>query len=287
MTAARRPVAIETIRGIRDALDAERAAGRTIALTPTLGALHDGHLSHLERAAELADVTVVSIFVNPTQFSDSADLQRYPRTLEADLDALQAAGVHYVFTPSVEEMYPSGPTETMVTAGTVGALFEGASRSRHFDGVLTVVAKLLDIVSPNVATFGQKDAQQLFLVRQMVGDLNLPVRIEAIETVREPDGLALSSRNRFLDPHQRTAARRISAAMEAATSAADGGLDAALAAAQGALMGESLVRLDYLKIVHPQTFLPVDDGYRGPAIVIVAALLGSTRLIDNATIYLG
>ncbi|MDJ0333909.1 pantoate--beta-alanine ligase [Salinibacterium sp. G-O1] len=278
---------IETIRGIREALAAERAAGRTVALTATLGALHDGHLSHLERAAELADITVVSIFVNPTQFTDPADLDKYPRTLDDDLVALTAAGVDYVFAPSVDEMYPQGLTQTKVSAGKLGTLYEGASRPGHFDGVLTVVAKLLDIVAPDVATFGQKDAQQLFLVRRMVSDLNLPVRIESIETVREPDGLALSSRNRFLDPKQRRAARALSIALEAAASSAERGLDATLAAAQGALMGEALVQLDYLKIVHPSTFMPVDDGYRGPAIVIVAAVLGTTRLIDNESIYIG
>ncbi len=287
MSATQRPVVVETISGIRELLAAERAAGRTVALTATLGALHDGHLSHLERAAELADVLVASIFVNPTQFNDAADLDKYPRTLDDDLAALTAAGVDYVFAPSVEEMYPDGTTRTMVTAGKVGTLFEGASRPGHFDGVLTVVAKLLNIVAPDVATFGQKDAQQLFLVRRMVADLNLPVRIEAIETVRESDGLALSSRNRFLDAKHRRAARALSVALEAAASSAERGLDATLAAAQGALMGESLVQLDYLKIVHPQTFMPVDDGHRGPAIVIVAAELGATRLIDNELIYIG
>ncbi|CAN5248079.1 pantoate--beta-alanine ligase [soil metagenome] len=281
------PVVVDTVRGMREAIAAERAAGKSISLTPTLGALHEGHLAHVVRAAELADIRVVSIFVNPTQFTVPADLERYPRTLDADLERLAPLGVQYVFAPSVEEMYPSGPTETKVTAGKVGTLFEGASRPGHFDGVLTVVAKLLNIVAPDVATFGQKDAQQLFLVRRMVVDLDLPVRIEAIETVRESDGLALSSRNRFLDPKERRAARTLSVALDAAASAADGGLDATLAAAQGALMGENLVVLDYLKVVHPQTFLPVDDGYRGPAIVIVAAKLGDTRLIDNETIYLG
>lgn len=281
------PVVVDTIKGMREAISAERAAGRSIALTPTLGALHEGHLAHVARAAELADIRVVSIFVNPTQFSVAADLERYPRTLEADLERLAPLGVHYVFAPSVEEMYPAGPTETKVTAGKVGTLYEGASRPGHFDGVLTVVAKLLNIVTPDVATFGRKDAQQLFLVRRMVADLNLPVRIEAIDTVREDDGLALSSRNRFLDAKERRAARTLSAAIDAAASSADGGLDAALAAAQGALMGETLVALDYLRIVHPKTFTPVDDGYKGPAIAIVAAKLGDTRLIDNETIYLG
>jgi pantoate--beta-alanine ligase len=286
VSASSRPLVIETIKGMREAIAAQRAAGRTIALTPTLGALHEGHLAHLDRAAELADVRVVSIFVNPTQFSDPEDLAKYPRMLETDLGLLEPYGVAYVFAPSVEEMYPDGPTETRVTAGRVGSLYEGASRPGHFDGVLTVVAKLLDIVMPDIATFGQKDAQQLFLVRRMVADLNIPVRIETIGTVREDDGLALSSRNRRLDPKERRAARTLSAALEAAASAADRGIDAAIAAAQGTLMGESLVKLDYLKVVHPKTFLPVDDGYHGPAIAIIAAKLGSTRLIDNETIYL-
>jgi len=287
VTALSLPVVIETVRGMREAIAAERAAGRTIALTPTLGALHAGHLAHVEAAAELADVRVVSIFVNPTQFGAGEDLDKYPRTLDADLDLLAAAGVPYVFAPSVDELYPNGPTETKVTAGKVGTLFEGASRPGHFDGVLTVVAKLLNIVTPDIATFGQKDAQQLFLVRRMVADLNLPVRIETIDTVREDDGLALSSRNRFLDPKERRAARTLSAALEAAASSGDRGIDATLAAAQGALMGESLVQTDYLKVVHPGTFLPVDDDYRGPAIAIIAARLGNTRLIDNEPLYLG
>ena len=282
-----RPVVIETIEGMRELVASERAAGRTVALTPTLGALHDGHVAHVERAGQLADVRVVSIFVNPTQFGANEDLDKYPRTLDADLDLLGELGVPYVFAPSVDEMYPNGPTETIVSAGRVGTLYEGAARPGHFDGVLTVVAKLLGIVTPHVVTFGHKDAQQLFLVRRMVADLNIPVRVETIETVREEDGLALSSRNRYLDARERRAARTLSVALEAAASSADLGLDAALGAAQGALMGETIVKLDYLKIVHPQTFLPVDDGYRGSAIAIIAATLGGTRLIDNETVLLG
>jgi pantoate--beta-alanine ligase len=284
------PVVVETISAMRAAIASERGAGRTVALTPTLGALHDGHLAHLKRASELADVRVVSIFVNPTQFNSESDLERYPRTLETDIAMLSNLGVAYVFAPNVEEMYPGGSTRTsgtLVSAGNLGTLYEGASRPGHFDGVLTVVAKLIDIVTPDVVTFGRKDAQQLLLVKRMIDDLNMPVALEPIETVRESDGLALSSRNRFLDAKQRRAARSLSVALEAAESSADRGLDATLAAAQGALMGESLVEVDYLKVVHPKTFLPVDDGYRGPAIVIVAATLGSTRLIDNQAIYLG
>ncbi|MDO7882656.1 pantoate--beta-alanine ligase [Salinibacterium soli] len=287
MSAQRRPRVIETVREMREAVAAERAAGRTVALTPTLGALHEGHLAHVRRAAEIADTRVVSIFLNPTQFTQPADLERYPRTLDADVDLLAGEGVDLVFAPSVDEMYPTGPTATTVSAGAVGSTFEGRLRPGHFDAVLTVVAKLLGIVTPDVVTFGQKDAQQLFVVKRMVGDLNIATRVETIPTVREPDGLALSSRNRFLSASERTAARTLSAALEAAVSAGERGIDAALAAAQGALMGEELVDLDYFAIVHPATFRPVDDDYRGPAIAIVAATLGSTRLIDNEPLRIG
>lgn len=286
MTVATRPVVIETIAGVRETTSALRREGRSIALTPTLGALHDGHIEHVRTAAALADVRFVSIFVNPTQFGPNEDLAEYPRTLEDDLDRLAEEGVDYVFHPSVDEMYPDGPDGTRVHAGSVGGMFEGRSRPGHFDGVLTVVAKLLNIVTPDVVTFGQKDAQQLFLVQRMVADLDIPVRVEVIETVREPDGLALSSRNRFLDPAHRRAARTLSIALEAAASSAERGIDAAVSAAQGALMGEELIDLDYFAVVHPKTFLPVDDDHRGKAIAIVAARLGSTRLIDNETINL-
>lgn len=278
---------ITTIAEMREVIAAERAAGRTVALTPTLGALHDGHLAHVARAAEVADTRVVSIFVNPTQFTQPEDLERYPRTLDADLDRLAEHRVEFVFAPDVDEMYPTGPTKITVHAGDVGGTFEGKSRPGHFDGVLTVVAKLLGIVTPDVVTFGQKDAQQLFLVRRMIADLNIGTRVEVIDTVREPDGLALSSRNRFLSPAERRAARTLSAALEAAVSASERGIDAALAAAQGALMGEPLVDLDYFAVVHPETFRPVDDDYRGRATAIVAARLGATRLIDNEPLRIG
>ena len=280
-------VVLETIAETRAAITAQRKAGRTVALTPTLGALHEGHLEHVRRAAQIADVRVVSIFVNPTQFGANEDLAKYPRTFDDDLAKLEAEGVDFVFAPTAHEMYPTGPTETVVTAGRIGTMYEGAARPGHFDGVLTVVAKLLNIVTPDVVTFGQKDAQQLFLVRRMVDDLNLPVRIEIIETVREPDGLALSSRNRYLDAKERRAAKALSNALEAAASSGDRGIDAVIAAAQAVLMGEPSVKIDYLKVVMPKTFLPVDDGYRGKAIAIIAANVGGTRLIDNEQLYLG
>lgn len=278
------PKLLTTIAEVRELVAAEKAAGRHISLTPTMGALHAGHLKHLKRAAQLADTRIVSLFVNPLQFGPNEDLAKYPRTLDDDLARLGELGVPYVFAPSADEMYPDGEPKIRVSAGHVGTLYEGRSRPGHFDGVLTVVAKLLLIVQPDVVTFGQKDAQQLYLVQRMVRDLNIPVRVEAIEIVREEDGLALSSRNRYLDAKERQAARVLSAALEAAGASADRGIDAVIAAAQGTLMGEPLIDLDYLKVVNPDTFLPVDDDYRGSALVLVAARVGTTRLIDNARI---
>lgn len=280
------PVVVETITGIRAQLAALRSAGKTVALVPTLGALHEGHLAHVARARERADVVVVSIFVNPLQFGANEDLAKYPRDLAGDLAQLEPFGVEFVFAPTPEQMYPDGGTQVKVTGGPVASLFEGRSRPGHFDGVLTVVAKLLQIVQPDVVTFGQKDAQQLFLVQRMVRDLNIPVTVDVIETVREADGVAMSSRNRYLGPGERAAARALSRALEAAQSAGDRGIDSVLAAAQSVLMDEKLVTLDYLKVVDPKTFLPVDDGYRGPARVLVAARVGPARLIDNDSLYL-
>jgi pantoate--beta-alanine ligase len=280
------PLVVETVAGIRAALAPLRTAGKSIALVPTLGALHRGHLEHVKRARELAETVVVSIFVNPLQFGATEDLAKYPRDLDGDLAQLEALGVEFVFAPTVEQMYPDGGTQVKVTGGQVATLFEGRSRPGHFDGVLTVVAKLLQIVQPDLVTFGQKDAQQLFLVKRMVKDLNIPVAVETIETVRDDDGLALSSRNRYLGPNERRAARTLSRALEAAQSAGDRGIDSVLAAAQSVLMDEKLVTLDYLRVVDPKTFLPVDDGYRGPARVLIAAQVGPARLIDNDSLYL-
>ena len=277
------PVVLETVAGARSAL-----AGRPdVVLVATMGALHEGHMALVERALEISKVVVVSIFVNPLQFAPGEDLAGYPRSLDADIAKLSAAGVPFVFAPSVEEVYPDGALQTRVGSGAAGNLYEGRSRPGHFDGMLTVVSKLLNIVRPATVVFGQKDAQQVFLVRRMIGDLNFPVAVEVVDTVRDENGLALSSRNRFLDARETQAARTLSQALEAAASSADRGIDAVVAAAQGTLMGESLVSLDYLKVVHPGTFLPVDDDYRGPAVVLVAANIGSTRLIDNERIALG
>jgi len=281
-----RPVVLETIAALRAELAARTATGSTVALVPTLGALHDGHLALVARAQELADTVVVSIFVNPLQFGPDEDLDKYPRDLDADLETLDPLDVAFVFAPTASEMYPKGPAQVRVTGGEVAGLFEGRSRPGHFDGVLTVVSKLLNIARPQFVLFGQKDAQQVFLVRQLVDDLNFATKVEVVETVRADDGLALSSRNRYLNADERRAAVAISRALEAAASGADRGIDAVLAAAQSVFMDERLVKLEYLKVVNPKTFLPVDDGYRGPARVLIAARVGSARLIDNDAIYL-
>ncbi len=266
--------------------------GRRLVLVPTMGALHEGHLALVARAEQLvaareADAVAASIFVNPLQFGAEEDLDKYPRTFDEDVAALEAAGVEYLFAPAVEEMYPDGALETIVSAGVVGTLLEGKARPGHFDGVLTVVNKLLNIARPVAVVFGQKDAQQVFLVERMVRDLSMAVRVVVVETVREDSGLALSSRNRFLDERQHHAARVLSTALEAAESSADGGLDAVLAGAQSVLMGEASVELDYLAVVNPATFRPVGDGYSGPAQVVIAARLGDTRLIDNTRVHVG
>jgi pantoate--beta-alanine ligase len=278
---------VPTIDELRGLLAARRADGASVALVPTMGALHEGHLALVRRARELADVVVVSIFVNPLQFGPTEDLDRYPRTVEADVAALSGLGVEFVFAPSVGEMYPDGATGTTVVAGHVGSLYEGASRPGHFNGVLTVVSKLLHITTPDVVMFGQKDAQQVYLVRRMVRDLDVPVAVDVVPTVREPDGLALSSRNRFLSPERRAAALTLSEALRAADAAAPQGIAEVLAEGAAAFGDHDDVTLDYLVVVDPDTFLPVEADATGEAVVLVAARVGGVRLIDNAAITLG
>ncbi|TFC83461.1 pantoate--beta-alanine ligase [Cryobacterium cheniae] len=255
-----------------------------IVLVPTMGALHAGHLTLVRRARSIGDIVVVSIFVNPLQFGVGEDLGSYPRTLEADVAALAEEGVPFVFAPTSQVIYPDGAASTRVTAGAVGSLFEGAARPGHFDGMLTVVAKLFNIVGPDVAVFGQKDAQQVFLVERMLADLNFRPAIEVVPIVREDGGLALSSRNLALEPVQRAAARALSAGLEAAASVAAQGAQVALQAAHARIDAQPLVKLDYLVVVDPQTFLPVGDEHHGPARMLVAALVGHTRLIDNVAL---
>lgn len=281
MTDRGAPTVIRTVAEMRAAVAGWREQGRSVALTPTLGALHAGHSAHLERAARLADVRVVSIFLNPTQFSATEDLDRYPHTVEADLALAGASNATAAFVPTVDEMYPTGSSGVHVSAGPVGLTFEGASRPGHFDGVLTVVAKLLGIITPDVVTFGAKDAQQLFLVRRMIADLDFAARIESISIVRDADGLALSSRNRFLKEEDRRAAAVIPRALDAAEASVREGVNGALAAAERALRTEPAVRLDYLSLVDPVTFEAVGDDFHGVALCLAAARVGGTRLIDN------
>jgi pantoate--beta-alanine ligase len=272
----------EARRTARQDGPADAPAGRVV-LVPTMGALHDGHLRLVSRARDLGGIVVVSIFVNPLQFGPGEDLDRYPRTLDADVVALEGLA-DIVFAPTAAEMYPSGPSETRVTAGESGTLFEGASRPGHFDGVLTVVTKLFNIVQPDVAVFGQKDAQQVHVIGRMVDDLNLPVTIAVVDTVREEDGLALSSRNRYLGADDRLAAITLSQALAAGAEAAPAGVDAALAAARARIEAQPAVKLDYLAIVDPESFREASPDHHGPALMLIAARVGTTRLIDNQRI---
>ncbi len=263
-----------------------------VVVVPTMGALHDGHRALLRRAVALAGPggsVVATIFVNPLQFGPGEDFDRYPRSLDADLQTCAAEGVAAVFAPGRAEMYPRAPRVT-VDPGPTGQLLEGEFRPGFFGGVLTVVLKLFQLTRPDVAVFGAKDAQQLALVRQMVTDLELGVRIEAVPTVRDADGLATSSRNAYLSADDRAAALAIPAALAAGRDAADGGPESVLAAARrvldlGAADGRALV-VDYLSLAHPETFAPVSGQYAGPAVLAIAARAGNTRLIDNVPLTL-
>jgi len=265
---------------------AELAAARagvvgSLALVPTMGALHDGHAELIRYAGRLADAVAVSLFVNPLQFGPAEDLDRYPRTLERDLELLDRLGVGLVFAPGATEMYPDGRPAVTVDPGPFGGLLEGASRPGHFAGVLTVVTKLLGLVRPDVAVFGEKDYQQLALIRRTVADLELGVRIVGAPTVRDPDGLALSSRNRYLGPEQRQQALALSRALRAGAEEGPSGAGSVLKAATEELRG---VDVDYLAL------RGVDLGpapAAGPARLLVAARVGSTRLIDNMSLTLG
>jgi pantoate--beta-alanine ligase len=249
-----------------------------------MGALHEGHLSLIRAAREDCDEVAVSLFVNPRQFTESADLAAYPRDEATDAALAAESGADLLYAPAVEEMYPSGFATTVSVAGVTEAL-EGAHRPGHFDGVATVVAKLLNIVAPEVAYFGQKDAQQVAVIRRLVRDLDMPVRIEALPTVREPDGLALSSRNVRLAPPERRLAIALKHALDAAAAAASNGTrtpDEVRAAAVAAMRGHG-VEPEYLALVRPDTFVPV-EALDGDVLVAVAARVGDTRLIDNTLI---
>ena len=261
-----------------------RSTGKRVVLVPTMGALHAGHLELVRAAKRKGDAVVIaSIFVNPLQFAAGEDLDAYPRTFDEDCDLLRAAGVELVFAPKVSDMYPTGP-RTTVHPGPLGGELEGASRPTHFAGMLTVVLKLLNIAAPMEAYFGEKDYQQLVLIRQMVTDLNLDVQIVGVPTVREADGLAMSSRNRYLDPAQRELATTLSAALIAGAYAAAGGEQAILDAARGVFDLHPDVSVDYLELRGPNLEEP---PARGDGRLLVAARIGSTRLIDNVGVAIG
>jgi pantoate--beta-alanine ligase len=275
---------VRTVAELREALASERSAGRTIGLVPTMGALHEGHLALLRRAREQSDVVVMSLFVNPAQFAPTEDLQAYPRDEQRDSDLAAAEGVDLLFAPGLEEVYPPGFATTVSVGGLTGTL-EGAPEHRgteHFSGVTTVVTKLLNMVGPDAAYFGQKDAQQALVIRKLVADLDIPVRIEVCPTVRDPDGLALSSRNAYLSEDERERALGLSRALHAAEEAVAAGrleADDVLAAAREQLAAHG-VDPEYLELRSSKDLSPV-ERVNGSTLLAVAARVGRARLIDN------
>jgi pantoate--beta-alanine ligase len=276
---------------------AELAAARAVldrrngpvVFVPTMGALHSAHATLLHAAGALAGPdgsVVVSIFVNPLQFGPGEDLDRYPRTLDDDLAMCAGAGVSLVFAPSAAEMYPNGKPEVTVDPGPVGQVFEGEFRPGFFDGVLTVVLKLLHLVRPAVVVFGEKDAQQLALVRRMVSDTDLAIGVESVPTARDADGLATSSRNRYLSAAERGVALALPRALSAGQARAADGAAAVLSAAQAILRAQPALAVDYVAVVDPRTFTAVRPDHGGPALLVAAARAGGTRLIDNVPLVL-
>ena len=290
---------VVTAAELTAAIDEERdlpgCAGLKVAFVPTMGALHDGHLSLVRRAREYADLVVVSIFVNPLQFGAGEDFEKYPRTLEADAAVLEAAGADVLFAPTVEVIYPDGveaanaatKARPALQSGEVGTAFEGAARPGHFDGMLAVVARLFEITEPDFAVFGAKDAQQLFLIKRMAATEFPDLHIIEAPIVRETSGLAMSSRNRYLDPAALEVAVQLSKALNVGKAAAETlGAKPSLAvnAARARLEGVPEAKLDYLALVDPSSFELIDDSFTGRALMLIAAVVGSTRLIDNLTI---
>jgi pantoate--beta-alanine ligase len=274
---------LRTIADVRAQVAEARRAGRTIGLVPTMGAFHAGHEALISAAREQTGYVVVWLFVNPAQFDDPDDLTAYPRSEERDAAIAERLGTDVLFAPPVEEIYPDGFATTIRVAG-LGDVLEGAARGAgHFEGVCTVVCKLFNIVAPDVAYFGQKDAQQVAVVRRMVRDLHMPVRIEVVPTVREPDGLALSSRNARLEPAERERALALSRGLEAVRAAIEAGeRDPAAAEAAGRAVMDG-VEPQYLSVIDPETLEPMQD-VTGRVLVVVAARVGPARLIDNILI---
>jgi pantoate--beta-alanine ligase len=289
--AERTPAVVHTRAELHDALGAWTLSGPEPtdlrAVVMTMGALHDGHLQLVRQAREAAGPTgqvIVTIFVNPLQFGAGEDLDRYPRDLDGDLAKLASVGADLVFAPTPDVVYPDGDPIVRVSAGRIGEVLEGESRPGHLDGVLTVVLKLMHLTRPDVALFGEKDAQQLLAVRRMVRDLDLAVEVVGVPIVRDPDGLAMSSRNAYLSDDERASALALSRALRAGADAAGEGAPAVLEAASGILEAAAGVEVDYLALVDPTTVDPVPADFRGPALLLVAARTGATRLIDNQAV---
>ncbi len=281
-------MSVRQVGDLRPTLVRARGDGKSIGFVPTMGALHEGHLSLIREARRRDDFVVVSVYVNPTQFGASEDLARYPRDIERDAELARSAGCDLFFCPRDEEIYPAG-FSTNVEVGGLSALLEGASRPGHFAGVATIVLKLLNLVGPSRAYFGEKDAQQLAVVRKMVRDLDLPVEIVSMPTVRESDGLAMSSRNAYLSEPERALARRIPEALEAARAEIAGGERSPVVVREvvaAALGRESGVRVEYIATVDPETFALL-PSLRGEILVLIAARVGATRLIDNVRVRVG
>ncbi|MEN9966858.1 MAG: hypothetical protein RL036_91 [Actinomycetota bacterium] len=290
---------VVTAAELTAAIDEERdlpgCAGLKVAFVPTMGALHDGHLSLVRKAREYADLVVVSIFVNPLQFGAGEDFEKYPRTLEADAKVLEEAGADVLFAPTVDVIYPAGIEAANTAAklrpalqsGEVGKTFEGAARPGHFDGMLAVVARLFELVNPDFAVFGAKDAQQLFLIKRMAATEFPDLHIIEAPIVREASGLAMSSRNRYLDVTKLEVAGQLSKALNVGKAAAETlGVKPSMAvnAARARLEGVPEAKLDYLALVDPSSFELIDDSFTGRALMLIAAVVGNTRLIDNLTI---
>ena len=277
-----KPELITSIAAMRETSKRAKQRG-TVALVPTMGALHDGHLSLVRAASAACDAVIVSIFVNPAQFGPSEDYERYPRNLEADLKMLEEEQVNFVFVPDRGEMYPTGDTGTLVEVQPIGNRLDGAFRLGHFRGVATVVAKLFHITLPDVAFFGQKDAAQVAVLRAMVRDLNFPLKLIVCPIVRESDGLAMSSRNRYLTVAERTQSLVLYRALSKANSEAHSGIrDAGILrdTMTGVMKSEPAAEMEYVEVVDPNTLLPIEDVSEG-ALLAIAARVGGTRLIDN------
>ena len=277
---------LTTLDELREARAAWGRAGAAIGLLPTMGYLHEGHLSHARAARAENDIVVASVFVNPAQFGPNEDLARYPRDLPRDTALLEGAGVDAIFAPTAEAMYPAGFNTWVEPSGPLTEQLEAAHRPGHFRGVATVVTKLFTLVAPTRAYFGQKDAQQVAVVRRLIADLNLPVELRVGPIIREPDGLAMSSRNVYLTGANRAAATALSRALSAGRSAwesagkRDGAADDARAAMRAVITAEPLATLDYAEVCDPDTCLPL-AGLQAPALLAIAARIGATRLIDN------